>query len=40
VGGKQLDLRVSSLPTAHGESIVMRILDKEGLTLGLRNSAS
>ncbi len=34
-GGKQLDLRVSSLPTAHGESIVMRILDKEGLTLGL-----
>ena len=35
VGGKQLDLRVSSLPTIHGESIVMRILDKEGLTLGL-----
>jgi general secretion pathway protein E/type IV pilus assembly protein PilB len=35
VAGKQLDLRVSSLPTAHGESIVMRILDKEGLTLGL-----
>jgi general secretion pathway protein E/type IV pilus assembly protein PilB len=35
VGGKQLDLRVSSLPTVHGESIVMRILDKEGLTLGL-----
>ncbi len=34
-GGKQLDLRVSSLPTAHGESVVMRILDKEGLTLGL-----
>ncbi len=33
--GKQLDLRVSSLPTAHGESIVMRILDKEGLQLGL-----
>jgi general secretion pathway protein E/type IV pilus assembly protein PilB len=29
--GRQLDLRVSSLPTAHGESIVMRILDKEGL---------
>jgi type IV pilus assembly protein PilB len=35
VSGKQLDLRVSSLPTAHGESIVMRILDKEGLQLGL-----
>jgi type IV pilus assembly protein PilB len=35
MNGKQLDLRVSSLPTAHGESIVMRILDKEGLQLGL-----
>jgi len=35
MNGRQLDLRVSSLPTAHGESIVMRILDKEGLTLGL-----
>lgn len=35
MGGKQIDLRVSSLPTAHGESIVMRILDKEGLQLGL-----
>jgi type IV pilus assembly protein PilB len=35
VGGKQIDLRVSCLPTNHGESIVMRILDKEGLRLGL-----
>ena len=35
VGVKSIDLRVSSLPTAHGESIVMRILDKEGLQLGL-----
>ena len=35
MSGKQIDLRVSSLPTAHGESIVMRILDKEGLQLGL-----
>lgn len=35
VGAKSIDLRVSSLPTAHGESIVMRILDKEGLQLGL-----
>ncbi len=32
---RELDLRVSSLPTEHGESIVMRILDKEGLKLGL-----
>lgn len=35
LGGRALDLRVSSLPTAHGESIVMRILDKEGLKPGL-----
>jgi general secretion pathway protein E/type IV pilus assembly protein PilB len=35
VGGKLIDLRVSCLPTSHGESIVMRILDKEGLRLGL-----
>ena len=34
-GGKLIDLRVSCLPTNHGESIVMRILDKEGLKLGL-----
>ncbi|MDD2237383.1 MAG: ATPase, T2SS/T4P/T4SS family, partial [Kiritimatiellae bacterium] len=32
---RQLDLRVSSVPTNHGESIVMRILDKQGLMLGL-----
>lgn len=35
VDGRALDLRVSSLPTAHGESIVMRILDPTGLQLGL-----
>ena len=35
VGSKTIDLRVSCLPTNHGESIVMRILDKEGLRLGL-----
>ncbi len=35
VGGRALDLRVSSLPTAHGESIVMRILDQQSLQLGL-----
>ena len=34
-GGRALDLRVSSLPTNHGESIVMRVLDQEGLKLGL-----
>ena len=35
VGGKSLDLRVSTVPTNHGESIVMRILDKSNLALGL-----
>jgi type IV pilus assembly protein PilB len=35
VGGKTIDLRVNCLPTQHGESIVMRILDKSGLKLGL-----
>jgi type II secretion system protein E len=32
---KQIDLRVSTIPTNHGESVVMRILDKGSLTLGL-----
>jgi type IV pilus assembly protein PilB len=35
VGEKTIDLRVSSVPTVHGESIVMRILDKSSLMLGL-----
>jgi type IV pilus assembly protein PilB len=35
LGQKALDLRVSSIPTVHGESIVMRILDKTSLMLGL-----
>ena len=35
VKGRDLDLRVSSVPTNHGESIVMRILDKQNLALGL-----
>jgi type II secretory ATPase GspE/PulE/Tfp pilus assembly ATPase PilB-like protein len=35
VGDKAVDLRVNSIPTVHGESIVMRILDKSSLMLGL-----
>ena len=35
MGNKELDLRVSTVPTNHGESVVMRILDKSGLLLGL-----
>lgn len=33
--GKEVDLRVSVLPTSHGEKIVMRILDKASLSSGL-----
>lgn len=35
VMGRELDLRVSVVPSNHGESVVMRILDKESLRLGL-----
>jgi type IV pilus assembly protein PilB len=35
VEGRDLDLRVSSLPATHGESIVMRILDKSKGLIGL-----
>jgi len=31
--GKEIDLRVSTVPTMHGESVVMRILDKSGTAL-------
>jgi len=34
---KELDLRVSSLPSIHGESIVMRILDKTSFFVGLED---
>jgi type IV pilus assembly protein PilB len=33
VGGKQIDLRVSTLPTAFGESIVLRVLDRSSVNL-------
>jgi general secretion pathway protein E len=33
VQGKELDLRVSTVPTAYGESVVMRILDRESVVL-------
>ena len=33
--GRQIDLRVSSIPTLYGESVVMRILDKQTAMLGL-----
>lgn len=36
VGEKDLDLRVSVIPTSHGQSVVMRILDKDSIKVGLR----
>ncbi len=35
VQGKRVDLRVSTVPTQHGESLVLRILDKQQLALDL-----
>jgi len=32
--GKEIDLRISTVPTMHGESVVLRILDKSGVDLG------
>ena len=37
VGSKDIDFRVSTCPTIHGENIVLRILDKTGLVLGLES---
>jgi type IV pilus assembly protein PilB len=36
VGDKELDLRVSIIPTNHGQSAVMRILDKDNIKVGVR----
>ncbi|MEM8492975.1 MAG: ATPase, T2SS/T4P/T4SS family [Pseudomonadota bacterium] len=35
VKGHELDLRVSTIPTVHGESIVLRVLDRESIRLSL-----
>jgi type IV pilus assembly protein PilB len=37
VGGKQLDLRVATLPTVYGEKVVIRILDKSSVLLKLED---
>lgn len=34
-GGREIDFRVSTIPTAHGERVVLRILDKGNILLGL-----
>jgi len=36
VQGKDIDLRISTVPTMHGESVVMRILDKGGVALDFK----
>jgi type IV pilus assembly protein PilB len=35
IAGKQIDLRVSTLPTAFGESVVLRVLDRSSISLEL-----
>lgn len=37
VKGHELDLRVSTVPTVHGESVVMRVLDRESVQLSLED---
>jgi type IV pilus assembly protein PilB len=37
VGGRQIDLRVSSLPTQFGESVVLRVLDRSVVSLEIEN---
>jgi type IV pilus assembly protein PilB len=35
IGGNPIDLRVSTLPTMYGESVVMRVLDRSAISLNL-----
>ena len=37
LGGKQIDLRVSTLPTQFGESVVLRVLDRSALELDMES---
>lgn len=36
IGGREADFRVSSLPTVHGENIVLRVLDKSASIMPLK----
>jgi type IV pilus assembly protein PilB len=38
MGGRNVDLRVSVLPTSHGEKVVIRLLDSKSILLGLDKS--
>ncbi|TET87961.1 MAG: type II/IV secretion system protein, partial [Dehalococcoidia bacterium] len=35
IGDREIDIRVSTLPSLYGEKVVMRLLDKEKISLGL-----
>ena len=35
--GKEFDLRVSIVPSIHGQAVVMRILDRDSIKIGIRN---
>jgi type IV pilus assembly protein PilB len=37
IAGRQVDMRVSILPTVHGESVVLRVLDRSSANLDLSN---
>jgi len=37
IAGKEIDIRVSVIPTAHGERLVLRLLDKQHLLLNLND---
>ena len=37
LGGRQVDLRVSTLPTQFGESVVLRVLDRAALSLEMKS---
>ena len=37
IGEQPIDMRVSTLPTAHGESVVLRVLDRSNVNLDLEN---
>ena len=39
VKGRELDLRISTVPTVHGESVVMRVLDRASVRLSLEEMA-
>ena len=37
IGGREVDVRVSTMPASSGEQVVLRLLDKQGSRLRLQN---